>query len=203
MLPSHISKSPGYHIHVGLLFACIAFDVFVYLWSVILPDVARAVGILQELLLGGPVVFQSDVAGAFVGIEIEPVVGVVNIGRLGNVAHHILRNQGAWLVAKGIDAGTVVHVLGVVVDEVGVYFVVLHAHQVAVPSPAKRNTCIGYVVDGVMLDIDATHVACTDSYTAPVFVGDIVELAVAHLLLCAHLTEVGGLVGQMGFQSLG
>ena len=49
------------------------------LWAVVFPDIIRAVGILQKLFLGRPVVAQRDVAAAFIGIEIEPMVGVVDV----------------------------------------------------------------------------------------------------------------------------
>ena len=72
MFPSHTSKSPGYHIQVACwgvdagfcLFAdsCMIFDLFVNLWTIVLPDVARSVGILQEFLTGCPVVLHRDIA---------------------------------------------------------------------------------------------------------------------------------------------
>ena len=79
MLPSQISKSPGYQIQVGLSFACIAFDVFVYVRSVVVPHVARAVGVLEKLFLGRPVGADSDVRRALVSVEIEPVIGIVDV----------------------------------------------------------------------------------------------------------------------------
>ena len=65
------------------------------------------------------------------------MVGVVDIAGLGNVADHIFRDDGARLIAKGVDACTVVHVLGVVVDEVRVNLIILHTYQIAVPAPTQ------------------------------------------------------------------
>ena len=59
--------------------ACIAFDVFVYVWPVVFPHVARTSGILEEFFLRRPVVTDSNVRRALVSIKIEPVVGVVDI----------------------------------------------------------------------------------------------------------------------------
>ena len=176
-------------------------DVVADLRAIVLPDVARTVGVLQELLLGGPVVAQGDVAGAFVGVEVEPVVGVVDVGRLRNIAYHILADNRARLIAEGIDAGTVVHVLGVVVNQVGVHLIIFHAHEVAVPAPAQRDAGIGDIVDSIVVNGYAIDISCTDGHTAPILVGDVVELAVADLLFGAHLTEVGGLIGQVSLQT--
>ena len=103
------------------------------------------------------------------------MVWIVNVAGLGNVANYILRNDGSWLVAKGINACAVVHVLGIVVDEVGVHLVVLHADQVSVPAPAHRDACIRHIVNGVMLNIDVAHITCTDSDTAPVLIAYLIE----------------------------
>ena len=92
---------------------------------------------------------------------------------------------------------------GIVVDEVGVHPIILHAHQVAVPSPSEGDTRVADVVDGVVLDGDATDIAGTDGHTAPVFVGDILEQRLLHRLRRTHLAEVGGLIGQVGLQSGG
>ena len=105
--------------------------------AVVFPHVAGAVGILEEFSSGRPVVTHGDVAGALVRIEVEPMVGVVDVGGAGNVAHYILANQRTGLITKGIDAGAVVHMLGIVVDEVRMHAVVLHAHLVAVPTPPQ------------------------------------------------------------------
>ena len=131
------------------------------------------------------------------------MVGVVDVGGLGYVAHHILADDGSRLVAKGIDACAVVHVLSVVVDEVGMYRIVLHAHQVAIPSPPQRDACIRDVVDGVVVDTDAADIAGGDGDAAPVFVGDVVEEAVGDLLSGAYVAEVGRLVRQVGLQTFG
>ena len=44
------------------------------------------------------------------------MVRIVDVAGRGNVAHHILGDDGAGLVAEGVDAGTVVHVLGIIID---------------------------------------------------------------------------------------
>ena len=49
------------------------------LWAVVFPDIAGTVGVLQELFLGRPVVAHGDVAAAFIGIEVKPVVGIVDV----------------------------------------------------------------------------------------------------------------------------
>ena len=127
--------------------------------------------------------------------------GIVHIAGFGNVADDVLCNHRAGLIAQRVDAGTVVHVLGVVVYQVGVNLVVLHAYQITVPAPTQRDACIGYVVNGVVLDVDARDIACGDGYTAPVLVGDVVELAVAYLLLGTNISEVSRLVGEVSLQS--
>ena len=129
------------------------------------------------------------------------MVRIVNVAGLGNVANYILRDNGSWLVAKGINACTVVHVLGIVVDEVGVHLIVLHADQVSVPAPAHRDACIRHIVDGVMLNVDVAHITCTDSDTAPVFIAYLIEKTIANLLFSAYLAVVSRLVGQVSLQS--
>ena len=53
-------------------------------WSlraVVFPDVARAVGVLQVFLGRCPVVAYGDAARALVSVQVEPVVGIVDVGR--------------------------------------------------------------------------------------------------------------------------
>ena len=121
--------------------------------------------------------------------------GIVHIAGFGDVADNVLRNHRAGLIAQRVDAGTVVHVLGVVVYQVGMNLVVLHAYQITVPAPTQRDACIGYVVNGVVLDVDGRDIDCGDSYTAPVLVGDVVELADDYLLMGTNISECSRLEG--------
>ena len=79
--------------------------------------------------------------------------------------------------------------------------VILHTYEVAVPAPAQRDTCVRNVVDGVVLDVDTSNITCSDGNTAPVLVGDVVKFVIADSLSCADFAEVGGRVGQMGFET--
>ena len=103
----------------------------------------------------------------------------------------------SWLVAKGINACTVVHVLGIIIDQVRMNLIVSHTDSVAIPTPSQRDTCIRYIVDGIVLDMDAADVTCCDGYTTPVIVGDVVELRLLNRLPAAHLTCVFGLIGKV------
>ena len=93
--------------------------------------------------------------------------------------------------------------LGIVVDEVGVNLIVLHAHQVAVPAPTQGNAGVADVVDGVVVNGDAIDISCADSHTAPVLVGNVVEHRLLNDLSGAYLTEVGRLIGQVRLQTFG
>ena len=65
-------------------------DVVADLRTIVLPDVARTIGILQELVAGCPVVTQGDIAGTLIRIKIEPMVGVVDVAGFGNVTYNVL-----------------------------------------------------------------------------------------------------------------
>ena len=124
------------------------------LGTVVFPGAAGSVGIAEELLGRCPVVAHGDVAAALVGVEVEPVVGVVDVGGRADAVDAVLLNERVGLRAEGVDACAVVHVLGVVVDEVSVYLIVLHTDQIAIPTPAERDTRVGNIVDGVVIDVD-------------------------------------------------
>ena len=83
------------------------------------------------------------------------MVRVVYVGWGGDIAHHILTDKGSRLVAKRIDASTVVHMVGIVIDKVRMHLIVFHADKVAVPAPAEGDSCIGYIMNGVVVDCDA------------------------------------------------
>ena len=81
------------------------------------------------------------------------------------------------------------------------HLIVFHADKVAVPAPAEGDSCIGYIMNGVMVDGDARHIASTDGHTAPVFIAYIIEFRLFYGLARAYFAEISGLIGQMGFQS--
>ena len=121
----------------------------------------------------------------------------MHIAGLGNVAHHILADHGAWLVAEGIDARTVVHVLSIIIDQVRMNLIVFHTDRIAVPAPSQGNACILYIVDGIMLNVDITDIAGSNGYAAPVVVGNIAKLRLLNGLAVTHLTCVFGPIGKM------
>ena len=83
------------------------------------------------------------------------------------------------------------------------HLIVFHADKVAVPAPAERDSSIGYIVDGVVVNRNARHIAGTNGHTAPVLIAYIIEFRLFYGLARAYFAEIGGLIGQMGFQSFG
>ena len=61
----------------------------------------------------------------------------MDVGWFGNVTDHIFADQGAGLIAQRVDASAVVHVLGIVVDKVGMHLIILHADEVTIPAPTE------------------------------------------------------------------
>ena len=80
------------------------------------------------------------------------MIGVVDIRRTGNIADDVLADDGTGLVAEGIDAGAVIHVLCVVIDKVGVNLIILHADKVAVPAPTEADASVGNIVNGIVVN---------------------------------------------------
>ena len=131
------------------------------------------------------------------------MVGVVDIRRTSDIADDVLADDGTGLIAEGIDAGAVVHVLCVVIDKVGVNLIILHADKVAVPTPTEADASVGNIVNGIVVNSYAIDISGGNGDTAPVLVSDVMEVAVADGLTSANLAEVGGCVGQMGFKAFG
>ena len=67
------------------------------------------------------------------------MVGIVGIAGSIDVSHHIALYQRVGLRTEGVDAGSVVHVLGVVVDEVAADEIVCHGARLLVPSPPHTD----------------------------------------------------------------
>ena len=125
------------------------------------------------------------------------MVGIVYITGFRDVANDVLADYSARLVAEGVDAGAVVHVLGVIIDEIRMDLIVLHTYRIAIPAPTQGYARIGDIVDGVVFDGDAADVACCDGHAAPVVVGDVAELRLFNSQPVAYFSRVCWLVGQM------
>ena len=74
------------------------------------------------------------------------------------------------------------------------HLIILHAYQITVPSPAKGDTCIRYIVNGIMLNSNTADIACSYGYTTPVLITNVTELRLLYGQPSANLSEVGWLV---------
>ena len=123
------------------------------------------------------------------------MLGVVGITGFADVADEVAIDLGAGLVAQGVDAGAVVHVLGKLPNLVVVHFVVVHATLVGIPAPTQRDGGVGHVMNAVVVDVHSCHISRGDGYAPPVLRSCLADCVVADAESCHHFAAVGWVVG--------
>ena len=103
------------------------------------------------------------------------MVGVVNVGWGVDVADDIVADDGARLISQGIDTSHIVHMSRIMMDEIMLHPIVVHTHQVSVPSPSKADSRVGNITNLIMADVCLRHISSDNGHTPPVVVGDISE----------------------------
>ena len=103
------------------------------------------------------------------------MVGVVNVGWFVYITHDVVANDSAGLISQRIDTRHIVHVARIMMYQVVLYSVIMHAYMIPVPSPSKTDTRIGNIANLIVADVCFCHISCGNCHTAPVVVGDVME----------------------------
>ena len=163
--------------------------------TIVLPGVARTIGVLQEFFGRAPVVLHGDERGTFVGVEIEPMVRVVDVGRMTDAVDDILGDVGLGLCTEGVDACHVVHMARIAGDAVAIDLVAAHAVDRLRPSPAQRDARVRYVADGVVGNQCIGDPSGRNGRSAPIFKASVLYPVVGNDEPTAKLSRVLGGIG--------
>ena len=118
------------------------------------------------------------------------MIGVMYITGFINTMYTILRNEAMRLRTKSINTCHIIHVLRIMMDEIGMYGVITHTPHSAVPTPSQTNGCIRNLTDRIMCNINITNKSGTDSMCSPVFISHISDIIIHYIQSAAHFTFI-------------
>ena len=160
--------------------------------TIVLPGVARTIGVLQKLFGRAPVVLHGDERRTFVGVEIEPMVRVVDVGGVADAVDDILGDVGLGLCAEGVDACHVVHVARIAGDAVAIDLVAAHAVDRLRPSPTQRDSRVRHVADCVVGNQCICDPSSRNGGSSPIFKAGVLYPVVGDDKPTAELSRVLG-----------
>lgn len=129
------------------------------------------------------------------------MVGVVDIDRVVDVFDYVLKDEGLWLSTEGVDAGTVVHVAGIMVDVVAIDLIASHAVNRLCPPPTEVDAGIRHLANFVMSDDTVRDIAAADAETAPILIRHIIYIIISDDESVADNTAILWVVWQVCLKS--
>ena len=131
------------------------------------------------------------------------MVRVVRIRRMIDAVNHISGYERLWLRPQSVDSGTIVHVLGIMVNHVSVHLVAAHTVYALRPAPAKVYSAVRHLAYLVVGNNHIAHKSGADAKRSPILVGYVGNLIIYDVQTTANLATVRRIVRLMSLERLG
>ena len=135
-----------------------------------------------------------DERRTLIRIKIKPMVRIVHITGCIDAMNTILSYITFGLGTKCIYSCHIIHMFGIMMDQIRMNSVISHTIHRLRPSPPEADTAIRHFTDLIMFHIDIADLSRSDGKASPIFIANFSKIAIIDLLMCTYFPTVGRII---------